>query len=640
MMDWLISINFQMWFVFIMTGWASYSFIREKLPIEVTSVILLTMLLLFGQVFPVLDANGNNLLNSMTLLAGFANPALVAVLGLLVMGQAIVQTDALRPITQIFLRADPKWAWVSMFGILFMVMALSAFMNNTPLVILAIPILQALTNAVSVSESRIMIPLSFAAILGGMTTLVGSSTNMLVSGAMVDLGYNGFGFFDFVVPGSVMASIGFLYVLFVLPRMMPDRRSFRDELVGEEKEFIAELDVSKGSKLIGQECVNGTFPSLETMKIRLIQRSGHLVLPPFEGYVIQEGDILIVATTRDSLGALLTQHPGFLLSEEEEKVILRRKDKQEELFAEEDEEDADLGASPTADLEEKVADTRMLAEIMITPASRLIDMSIDHAGFHRQFGAVVLGIQRRARVVRRRLGRIRLEAGDVLLVAGSKADIEDMRYSQDLIVLSGSKKELPVPKKAPIAGFIMMATIGLAAFGILSIPVAAITGSVLMIATDCLNVRQATRAIDRKIFLLVGAMLALGQALQVTRGDEFIADSLLSISFVDTPFLMLSLLFIVVAICTNILSNNACAILFTPIAAGIAVNMGVDPFIFALTVLFASNCSFASPIGYKTNLLVMGPGNYRFRDFIKGGVPLIFILWFVFMGLLKFYFAV
>jgi len=640
MMDWLISINFQMWFVFIMTGWASYSFIREKLPIEVTSVILLTMLLLFGQVFPVLDANGNNLLNSMTLLAGFANPALVAVLGLLVMGQAIVQTDALRPITQIFLRADPKWAWVSMFGILFMVMALSAFMNNTPLVILAIPILQALTNAVSVSESRIMIPLSFAAILGGMTTLVGSSTNMLVSGAMVDLGYNGFGFFDFVVPGSVMASIGFLYVLFVLPRMMPDRRSFRDELVGEEKEFIAELDVSKGSKLIGQECVNGTFPSLETMKIRLIQRSGHLVLPPFEGYVIQEGDILIVATTRDSLGALLTQHPGFLLSEEEEKVILRRKDKQEELFAEEDEEDADLGASPTADLEEKVADTRMLAEIMITPASRLIDMSIDHAGFHRQFGAVVLGIQRRARVVRRRLGRIRLEAGDVLLVAGSKADIEDMRYSQDLIVLSGSKKELPVPKKAPIAGFIMMATIGLAAFGILSIPVAAIMGSVLMIATDCLNVRQATRAIDRKIFLLVGAMLALGQALQVTRGDEFIADSLLSISFVDTPFLMLSLLFIVVAICTNILSNNACAILFTPIAAGIAVNMGVDPFIFALTVLFASNCSFASPIGYKTNLLVMGPGNYRFRDFIKGGVPLIFILWFVFMGLLKFYFAV
>ena len=268
---------------------------------------------------------------------------------------------------------------------------------------------------------------------------------------------------------------------------------------------------------------------------------------------------------------------------------MRRKDKQKKLFAEEDEEDADLGASGPLIWKKKLPIRGCLRKL-ITPASRLIDMSIDHAGFHRQFGAVVLGIQRRARVVRRRLGRIRLEAGDVLLVAGSKADIEDMRYSQDLIVLSGSKKELPVPKKAPIAGFIMMATIGLAAFGILSIPVAAITGSVLMIATDCLNVRQATRAIDRKIFLLVGAMLALGQALQVTRGDEFIADSLLSISFVDTPFLMLSLLFIVVAICTNILSNNACAILFTPIAAGIAVNMGVD-FIFALTVLFASNCS-------------------------------------------------
>jgi len=566
----------------------------------------------------------------MSLLAGFANPALVAVLALLVMGQAIVQTDALRPLTRLFLRADEKWAMMSMFLILFLVMSLSAFMNNTPLVILAIPILQALTKAADVPDSRIMIPLSFAAILGGMTTLVGSSTNMLVSGAMQDLGYEAFDFFQFIIPGSILAAVGFVYVVTILPKLMPNRGSFKDQLVGAEKEFIAELDIGKDSKLIGQECVNGVFPSLEGMKIRLIQRSGHLILPPFEGYQIHEGDIIIVATTKESLGNLLTMYPGYLLSEEEEKIILNKK---------EDTVETEVEDGAQADLEEKVADTRMLAEIMITPASRLIDMSIDHAGFHRQFGAVVLGIQRRARVVRRRLGRIRLEAGDVLLIAGKKADIEDMRYSQDLIVLSGSKKELVVPKKAPVAGGIMIGTIGLAAFGVLSIPVAALAGAVLMIATDCLNVRQATRAIDRKIFLLVGAMLALGQSLQITRGDEFIADSLLSLEFIDTPFAMLSLLFIVVAICTNILSNNACAILFTPIAAGIAVNMGVDPYIFAVSVLFAANCSFASPIGYKTNLLVMGPGHYRFRDFIKGGVPLVILLWGVYMVLLKTYFG-
>ena len=217
--EWLDSINFHMWFVFIVTAWASYEFVREKLPIEVTSVLLLTMLLLFGQIFPVDDANGKNLLNATTLLAGFANPALVAVLALLVMGQAIVQTDALRPLTRLFVNADQKWAWVSIFSILFFVMALSAFMNNTPLVILAIPILQALAGAINLPESRIMIPLSFAAILGGMTTLVGSSTNMLVSGAMVDLGYEAFEFFEFLVPGSILAGVGMIYVMFILPKM-------------------------------------------------------------------------------------------------------------------------------------------------------------------------------------------------------------------------------------------------------------------------------------------------------------------------------------------------------------------------------------------------------------------------------------
>ena len=376
------------------------------------------------------------------------------------------------------------------------------------------------------------------------------------------------------------------------------------------------------------ECEGGSFASLPNIKIRLIQRSGHLILPPFEGYTIEPGDILIVAATRDSLTALLSDYPGFLLSEEEEKALVLKKEKQEQLN-----EDGEENTAP-ADLEETVAESRVLAEVMITPASRMIDMSLDQVGFHRQFGTIVLGIQRRARVVRRRLGRIRLEAGDVLLIAGSRGSIDAMQDSQDLIVLSGSKKDLPLRKKAPIAGGIMIATIGCAALGVLSIPVAALTGAVLLIATGCLNVRQATRAVDRKIFLLIGSMLALGQALQVTQGARFIAESLLDVPFADTPLIMASLLFIVVAICTNILSNNACAILFTPIGLSLASNMGVDPMIFAVTVVFAANCSFASPIGYKTNLLVMGPGHYRF----KAGVPLVLLIWGVYIVLAKYYY--
>lgn len=634
------STDFHMWFVLGLTAWAAYSFVREKWAIEVTSVALLTCLLVFGQLFPVMDANGRNQLDAMGLLSGFANPALVAVLALLVMGQAIIQTGMLTPITRVFLKVPQALAWIAIGGLLMMVMGLSAFVNNTPLVILAIPLIQALGASAGVADSRILIPLSFAAILGGMMTLVGSSTNMLVSSAMVELGYDALSFFDFTMPGAIFVGVGFVYVITVLPKLLPDRGSLTDQLVGDEREFIAEIDVTEDSKLVGVECEEGQFPMLPDIKIRLIQRAGHLILPPFEGYSIHAGDIIIVAATRETLTEVLSKNPGFLLSDEEKKVMEAKHDDVKKQAPHDDysDDEEEEGKKP-ADLEEKLADTRILAEIMITPGSRLVDMALDHVGFHRQFGAIVLGIQRRARVVRRRLGRIRLEAGDVLLVAGSQADINSIRDNSDLIVLSGSKRELPLPKKAPLAGAIMFGTILLAALDIISIPVAALAGAVLMIATDCLNIRQATRAVDRKIFLLVGSMLALGQALQVTEGATFIAEQMLSVPFADTPLIIASILFLVVAICTNILSNNACAILFTPVAMNMALNLGVDPYIFAVTVVFAANCSFASPIGYKTNLLVMGPGHYRFRDFLKGGIPLVLLMWVTYIFVAKFYYG-
>jgi di/tricarboxylate transporter len=616
-----------MWFVLLVTAASVYLFAREKYSLEATSIAILTSLLLFGQLFPLPDANGRNQLDAYHLLSGFANPALLAVLALLVMGQAITRTDSLRPLISFFVNSKFMPTWLSIFGILVFVMGFSAFLNNTPLVILAIPIMQAVAITAGISDSKVMMPLSFVAILGGMMTLVGSSTNLLVSSTMVELGYQPLKFFDFFVPGLMLAGVGLCYVVFVLPMLVPDRRSLKQELTGGEKEFVAELDVVTDSILVGMECVGGRFPALPELDVRLIQRQGHLILPPFEGYKIEQGDIMIVAATRDSLADVLSKFPGFLLSDEEVRIM--------------DAADSEDEKEGPAELENTVAETRMLAELMIPPASRFVDMTIDQVDFQRQFGTIVLGIQRRARVVRRRLGRIRLEPGDVLLVAGSQGSINDMRNSgqSDVIVLSGSKKELPIPKKAPIAGFIFLATVLLASTGVLSIAVAAITGAVLLVATGCLNIRQATRAIDRKILLLVGSMLALGVALQATGGAYFIANLMLKAPFADQPLIMASMLFIIVAFCTNILSNNACAILFTPIAINMAINMGVDPFVFAVTVIFAANCSFASPIGYKTNLLVMGPGHYRFRDFMKAGIPLVFVIWVAYIFVAKFYYG-
>ena len=626
-MSTIIDTNFHMWFVLAVTGLAVFFFAREKYPLDVTSIGILTALLLFGQLFPVPDANGRNLLDAYHLLSGFANPALLTVLALLVMGQAIILTDSLRPVIRLFVNNKYMPTWLSILGILLFVLVFSAFLNNTPLVILAIPIMQAVGLSAGISESKIMMPLSYAAILGGMTTLVGSSTNLLVSSAMVELGYDALEFFDFLIPGAILAVVGLVYVVLILPRLMPDRKSLKQEIEGDQKQFVAELDVTGDSMLVGTECVDGVFPTLQGLDVRLIQRKGHLILPPFEGYRIEAGDVMIVAATREALVELLSKFPGFLLSDEDVEFI--------------DKADAEEAKVGPVELEQTVAETRVLAELMIPPASRFVDMTIDQVGFQRQFGTIILGIQRRARVVRRRLGRIRLEPGDVLLAAGSQGVMNEMRRvnQADVVVLSGTKKELPIPKKAPVAGFIFIATVLLASTGVLSISVAAITGAVSLVATGCLNIRQATRAIDRKIMLLVGSMLALGTALQATGGAQFIAELMLQAPFSDQPLFMAGLLFIIVAICTNVLSNNACAILFTPIAMSMAINLGVDPFVFAVTVVFAANCSFASPIGYKTNLLVMGPGRYRFKDFMRAGVPLVLLLWVVYIFIAKIYYG-
>ena len=644
-MNFIVDPTIHMWVSLILTAVAVYLFAREKLPLEVTSIFILTTLLVFGQLFPLLDANGRNQLDAMALFSGFANPSLIAVLALLVMGQGIIQTDALSAVTRFFVPQNKKFAIVSLIAILFFVMVMSAFMNNTPLVVLAIPIVQSLALAMGMSESRVMMPLSYAAILGGMTTLVGSSTNLLVSSSMQELGYDPLGFFDFVIPGAIMAAIGFIYIVLIVPWLLPDRSRMSQELVEDEKEFVAEIDVNEDSPLIGVKFEDGRIPSLPDLKIKLAQRSGRLSLPPFEDYEIEAGDILIVSATRSTLTEILSKYPGFLLTDEKDSrdseiSSVKKTQTQPEQVKESEAVSEDSKAESDDKDKDKDRPAGMLVEVMITPGSRLVDMSLDQAGLERQYGCIVLGIQRRARVVRRRLGRIRLEPGDVLLLAGNYDHVRSLRASQDLIVLSGSKREVPTTSKAPLAISIFLAVIGLAAFGVISIPVAAFTGAVLMIATGCLNIRQATRALDRKIYLLVGSMLALGTVLQATGGAHYIAESIMMLPFTDKPLILSAILFIMVALTTNILTNNACAILFTPIALSMAVNSGIDTFFFAITVVLAANCSFASPIGYQTNLLVMGPGHYRFRDFIKAGMPLMGVLWVVYILIAKFYYGV
>lgn len=276
---------------------------------------------------------------------------------------------------------------------------------------------------------------------------------------------------------------------------------------------------------------------------------------------------------------------------------------------------------------------------MIKPASRMVGQTLDLTNFQARSQCTVLGIQRRARMLRTRLHELRLAPGDVLLLVGRQAAIEQLRADPDVLLMEWSASEMPLVRKAPLAAAIFVAIVLPAALDLVPIVITAILGVLALIATGCLNVRQAARAVDRQIVLIIASALALGAALEATGGAAYLATHALQLMAGAPPSAVLSALFLVVAALTNVLTNNAAAVLFTPIAVNVATELGCDVFPFALAVAFGASCSFATPIGYQTNLLVMGPGHYRFMDFVLAGLPLIFLVWLAFSLFVPWYYG-
>jgi di/tricarboxylate transporter len=269
----------------------------------------------------------------------------------------------------------------------------------------------------------------------------------------------------------------------------------------------------------------------------------------------------------------------------------------------------------------------MLAELVVAPGSRMAGRAVYQTGFSHTTDCFILGVQRRARMLRHELADMRLEAGDVLLVIGGNKNIANLRHNRDTLLLEWSASELPRFENANLARLIFAGTVLAAASGLVPIVVAAMAGAGLMVVTGILNTRQAVRGFDTRIFLVVASALAMAKALTVTGGAAYVTGGFLTLFADSTPAIILSAFFLICAIITNILSNNATAVLFTPLAVSLAQTLGVDPMAFILAVIFAANCSFATPIAYQTNLLVMTPGNFRFSDFMRAGIPLIVLLW-------------
>ncbi len=582
----------------------------EKSTIALKSILILTSILLFFTFFPYLDGDGNNLLGPSVILNGFSNTSLIAVICLLILGQGVVQTRVLDNFISRLINFFPGKTYLIFIISLLFVLFLSAFLNNTPVVIIFIPIMQSIANRTNSSVSKYMMPLSFAAILGGMMTLIGSSTNLLVSNSLTEIKGISISFFEFFVPGLVIAFFGLVYIFIFSRYLLKDNAPMATELIGSTgKQFITQITLSSDSVLIGESINTNIFENSKDISILMVQRGEHGEFSPYVNYKLKKKDILIITTTREALSELLSKDLGLKVHDSS---ILENNLKNEQ--------------------------EQILSEAMVTPSSSLVGQTIENVSFRYRFDSIVIGLQRRSRMIRNRITEIPLEPGDVLLVQGSRDSIKNLRTQSDIMPMEWTSSEIVKKDSANKSLIIFLGVILLSAFELLPIVVSSVFGVLGMLFSRVLTLSQATRAIDNNLLLLVVTSLALGNIIQTTGTAMYFSDILFGLLNNSSPTIILSCFFIFVSIATNFISNNACAVLFTPIAIDLAEKVNIDPKIFAISVIFAVNTSFLTPLAYQTNLLVMGPGHYKFFDFIKFGLPLTFVCWLSFSIFVPWYY--
>ena len=572
----------------------------ERFSMVFKSIVILTFLLIFFSIFPYKNQDGMNLLNPQTILSGFSNTSLITVISLLILGQGVVQTRVLNGFITNFLGFFSNNTKIIIFVTLFIVLFLSAFINNTPVVIIFIPIIQGIVKNLDYSMSKFLMPLSFAAILGGMITIVGSSTNLLVSNSLYNYAKIEISFFEFALPGSVIAIVGLFYLIFFSKILLKDRAPISNQLVDDSKNsFITKIVLNQGSSLIGKAIKDSNLKELGQAKILMIQRGEHAEHGPFYGFILEEGDILVVSISREQLTNILSQKIGSV-----------------ETFEKDDQSNNQKN--------------QIITEVMVTPSSSLVGNTIENVSFRYRYNCFVIGLQRKSKIITSHMSELALEPGDTLLIQGEKNSIKALRTQSDLLPMEWATSEISSKDISKKSIYIFLSVIFLGAFEVLPLVVAALMGVAFMIMFQVLSIRQVIRSVDNNLLLLIVTSLALGSVIQITGTANFLSQSLVDFLGDSSPLVLLLCFYMLVSITTNFISNNACAVLFTPIAIDIAEKINVDPKIFAIALIFAVNTSFVTPLAYQTNLLVMGPGHYKFIDYVKFGLPLTILCWVVF----------
>jgi len=585
--------------VLVLTVAAFAMFALERLPIETTSLLVLVLLAAGFEVFPYEHAGVR--IAPVDFFFGFGHEALVAICALMILGRGLVVTGALEPASRLLGRLIEARPGAAMLVVLVLCAAASGVLNDTPIVVLMLPILVGAALRAKTSAARTLLPMNYAVLIGGMGTTIGTSTNLLVVSIAADLGVRRFEMFEFFHVTALAAIGGILYLWLVLPRLIPERAGPLADAAPQV--FSAVLHVGEGGFADGKTLAEAQKAAGPALRMTRLVRGEGLELSRLPSLTLRAGDRIHVRADAQALRES-AEHLGATLH------------------------CAD-GEEPQVDdehpLEEK---DQQLAEVVVTESSALHRSTVRATRFSDIHDVVIVGLQRAGGQALRGyddIGEVVLRAGDVLLVQGTKEAIARLRERARLLVLAQSY-EVPRTAKAPVALAILAAVVALAALKIAPIAVAALAGAAAMIVARCITWEEAATALSAKIILLVASSLALGAALEKTGATAWLAASFVSATRGLSAEWVLALLMLLMAAFTNFVSNNAAAAVGTPIAVGIATHLGVAPEPLVLAILFGANFCYVTPMAYQTNLLVMSAGGYRFADFVRGGLPLLAIM--------------
>ena len=570
--------------VLIVVVAAMFFFISGKLRIDLTALCVLVALIVLG------------LINTNQALYGFASSATAIITAMFVLSAGLVRTGLVewfaRHIDRLAGKTEPRLIVV----LCVTIAILSAFVINTATVAIFIPVAIMLAKSRKLSSSRVLMPLSFASQFGGVCTLIGSSTNILINTIATNNGMESFRFFEFGPLGLVMTVAGIMYLTiarwFLPKRVGEDQHVDRYHLA----DYLVELTVTKNSSLIGTTWKKSKVKKDEKVDlIKFIRNNKETSKPPRTK--IREGDILLLHGNVDTLIAM------------QEKYGL-------EIHAKTRMDDKKISSR----------DIKLL-EVLIPPRSKLASRTLQNFGFLRRYKCVVLAVQRRGKIIRDRVAEVLLQNGDTLLLQADKADMPRLLKSSDLIV-TNELTELYVRKdKVIIALFIFLAVVTLTVFNIIPILAAALIGAIGMVVSRCLTIEEAYESIDWKIIFMLGGILPLGLAMEQSGTALWLVNTLLGPFAGCGPIVVLAILYLITAVLTELMSNNAAAVIIAPIGLSIAASMDVDPRPFLVAITFAASTSFATPIGYQTNTMIHAPGGYKFIDFMRVGGPLNLIFW-------------